>query len=373
MNRKKMEYSGISIFYFIVMMVFFIVSPNAKGEDYPENSKEQFGKGLLFGVPDINVEWHGFISVEYFDNQADAENPIPSFDSHNFYLSARAEIGTELVLFGEVEHEHGATVKIDRAFMDWQIEPYLTFRIGRFYVPFSYERVNYWAPARPMASRPFLVDIPFHEWSDSGIEILGRTGMIGYDFSIVNGPTALTENGIAITDDRDNNRNKAVVGRLNFFPLPLLQAGVAYAQGIYNIAGDKAYQLYEVDARWRPGKFDIWFEYDKRTGDDEGCSANSPPCDPAFTGDVANKEGYYVLASYNLIEDRKRIHYLKPILRFDTIKSSDAGSGYRRETVGLNWSPFAHFLLRSEYGYTQEIDQPNLANDGYMLSAVIDF
>lgn len=74
-----------------------------------------------------------------------------------------------------------------------------------------------------MVSRPLTTDIPFHEWSDTGIDLFGRFGMFGYEAALITGPLALTEEGIPITDIRDNNQNKAWVGRINAYLLLYLR------------------------------------------------------------------------------------------------------------------------------------------------------
>jgi hypothetical protein len=361
-------------FGFLGLILFFFVQPIHAASISETSSEEKTAKGLGFGFQDVVAEFHGFLNMEYFDFGKDSGHPNSSFDSHNFYISTRAEIAPDVVLFGEVEHEHGATIKVDRAFIDWELLDQLTLRAGRFYVPFSYERINYWAPVRLMTSRPFLVDIPFHEWSDSGLEVFGRMGMFGYDLSLVNGPFALTENGIPITDVRDNNKNKTGVARLNFYPLSSFQAGIAYGEGVYDSAGQLGYKLYEVDARFRKGPLDVWFEYDKRTGDDEPCvAAPLSTCDPLFSGDVAGKDGFYVAVTYNVLENVKHAHYLKPIIRYDQIRTLNPDQGAKRETVGLNWSPKPHMVLKSEYQWTQEFGQADLEDNGFMLAIVLDF
>ncbi len=337
-----------------------------------EYAEERPVKGLLFGSPDTFVELHGFINAEFFYFQKDAEH-LPSFDVHNFYLSAKAQIAPSISLFGEIEHEHGATVKVDRAFVDWELAAPLTLRMGRFYVPFSFERVYYWAPVRLMTSRPYTVDIPFHEWSDSGVEAFGRLGMVGYDFSVVNGPFALTENGIPITDVRDTNRNKAVVGRINLFPVTGFQLGGAYASGKYDATDKLGYRLYELDARLHYDRLDLWAEYDRRTGDDEPCDSSVVGCAPLFTGDPASKSGYYVLAAYDVVRAAPGIHYLRPIARYDTISNVESHSGKRRVTLGLNWSPKPHLVFKSEYQWSNDFGAPEAKDNGVMLAVVADF
>jgi hypothetical protein len=368
-----------------LLLLFFGLSVLASALPAQAQDGNMTVPGILYGSPDSYAEFHGFVVLEFYDFQKDGEtvgySPINTFDPHNFYLSARAKIASDLTVFGEIEHEHGAIIKVDRALIDWELAKFLTLRIGRFYVPISYERTHYWAPARMMTSRPFLVDIPFHEWADTGIEAVGRVGLLGYDLSVVNGPRALTENGIPITDVQDNNNNKAVVGRLNFFPASFIESGAAYAAGRYEdydptgTAPKLAFRIYELDARIHPGRLDVWMEYDRRFGDDEPCNfATDATCNPDFTGDPAGKVGYYALVAYNIIQNEKNINYLKPIVRYDKIENVDSKTGNKRVTAGLNWSPKPHFVIKTEYQWTTEFPKTvKQANNGAMVSVVADF
>jgi hypothetical protein len=327
---------------------------------------------LLFGSPGQRIEFHGFLNFEGYAFQDQAEHDKSSFDLHNFYLAAKAPITRDIALFGEVEYEHGATIRLDRAFVDWTVHSLLTLRMGRFYVPVSYERAHYWAPIRPMTGRPLPVDIPFHEWADTGFELFGRQGWFGYDVGVVNGPFALTENGIPITDVRDNNDNKTPFARLNLYPERGIEAGVAYSQGAFDRNGDLKFKLLEIDSRLHRGPLDVWAEYDRRFGDDEPAEGE-PGYEPLFTGDRGRKEGYYVLVACQVASGRRMLNYLKPMVRFDRLEVLDAHSGLRRLTVGLNWSPEPHVVFKSEYQWTDEFGGPHLRNNGAMMSVVADF
>lgn len=330
-------------------------------------------RGLLFGNPEREVEFHGFLNIEGFGFQRDAEHNVSSFDIHNFYFAAKATINSKIQVFAELEYEHGATIRLDRAFIDWNLHPWITLRVGRFYVPFSYERPRYWAPVRLMTSRPLVADISFHEWADTGIELHGRNKWVGYEFALVNGPQGLTERGIPSLEVRDNNSNKVPIFRLNLYPVKGLETGVAFAKGKYDREGKLDFRMFELDARFRRGRLDVWSEYQKRSGSDEPCSNEKLGCDPSFSGERARKEGYYALAAYRVLGERKGINYLKPVFRFDRVKTMDTQSEVRRVSTGLNWSPVPHFVFKSEYQWNFEVKGPQLKNNGLMFSAVADF
>jgi hypothetical protein len=357
----------------MVLSLLFLIPATAQAQSQESEKPVQ---GLLFGSSDIFVELHGFLNIEAFYFQKEAvDNFPPSFDLHNWYFSAKAQVAKQFTLFTEVEYEHGTeNIILDQAFFDWKAAPWMTTRIGRFFVPLSYERTHYLAPVRPMTSRPFMVDVAFHEWSDTGLELFGsltpRTGLIQYDLAVANGPQGLSEvglpQGIGISDT-DNNRNKTVVGRLNVNPIPGLTVGAAYATGEYDDKGKLGFKVFEYDGRYTVGRLDLWGEFMKRTGDDE------PTAILPFTGTKADLQGYYLLAAYNVIENTPNFYYLKPIVRYDTLFENTTHNGEHRLTVGLNYSPKGRIVFKSEYQFTRETGQPQKNNNGAMFSAVLDF
>lgn len=329
-------------------------------------------RDLLQDAHEDPVEFHGFLNFEGFSFQGDAARDIPSFDIHNFFLAAKAPIARGALLFLEIEYEHGSTVKLDRAFVDWSPDPLLTVRAGRFYVPVSQELLSYWAPIRLMTSRPLLVDIAFREWCDTGIELFGRRDWFGYNIGLVNGPQGLTESGIPFGDVRDNNRDKVPFARLNLYPAEGLEAGVAYASGAYDGRGGLKFRLVEFNSRLRHGPLDVWVEYDRRSGDDEP-APGTPGSEPAFNGDPARREGYYVQAAFEVLRRQKLVNYLKPVVRYERMEALASGAGARRLTAGVNWSPAPHLVIKTEYQWTTELRGASLRNDGAMISLVADF
>jgi hypothetical protein len=336
---------------------------------------EEAVKGLLFGGVDLGVEIHGFVNLEYFAFRRDPAHPDNSFDIHNVYLSTKAHPSPAVTLFAELEYEHGSAVKLDRAFLDFEIGRELTLRAGRFSAPLSYERVHYAAPVRLMTSRPFSAEVAFHEWVDTGVEAFGRIGWVGYSLAVLNGPRGLTAAGIPAVDVTSSHGSKTVLARLNAYAAPFLEAGVAGSAGAYDSRGRRWFYLAEVDARIRAGRLDVWAEADYRTGDDEPCSAATQVgCEPTFVGERARKLGAYVVAGYAAVQGAPLAHYLKPVLRFDEIRDLAERSGKRRATAGLDWSPQPHVVLKSELQWTFPFGQPGRPRIvGFMASAVADF
>jgi hypothetical protein len=72
-------------------------------------------------------------------------------------------------------------------------------------------------------------------------------------------------------------------------------------------------------------------------------------------------------------EGHPHLNYLKPLVRLDRYRIPGADSDLRRLTLGLNWSPQPHFVVKTEYQWTDEVRGPHLRNNGFMASFVVDF
>jgi hypothetical protein len=295
------------------------------------------------------VRLNGFAALELLHEDtpgADASTFVPQL-----HLATRAHVTHGTLLVGEIGYEHGAELHVDRVFIEVQVAPWLTLRAGRFYAPLSYERLNHYAPIRLTTTRPLLADIAFGDWTDAGIGASGRHGSLGWDVAVVNGPAALSEPGMTPHFLRDNNANKAVVARLSYDPFPGLEAGGAVAYGRYDPQGKLAFRNVELDARLRRGRLDVWFEYDRRDGDDEPCtSVEGTACDALFTGTRAGQHGAYLLAAYSVLEGRPWIQYLKPLARVEFVEELHTRTLRHRATAGLAWSPRPHVVAKAEYG-----------------------
>lgn len=345
--------------------------------------------GIKFGAPGTFAEFHGFINARYFDFEKDSDqgrnDGISTFDVHNLYIAALAKIHPRVSIFGEVEYEHtgkdtaGLEIFVDRAFIDWEtIEQYLTLRLGSFNPPIGYELAEYVAPVRKFESRPMYVsEILFDEWVDTGLWGRGqlKTPLLGilYDLSILNGPKGLVP---ASQQNRDTNSDRTFVGRIGLAPnigeAGYAEAGFSYAKGKYDVDAQKEFKIFVVDARLQMMGLDIRGEYADRSGDDDGLVQ-------------ADAQGFYVQASYKTPPLGGLINYIEPKVRYDVsdmdldkdgarkIENDLSGNDeFSRITVGINWSPYPHFLIKTEYQFIEE-DKENLDNDGFMISAVADF
>jgi hypothetical protein len=340
-------------------------------------------KGLLFGSENIFVEFHGFLNVEGYSFQKQATTPNSSFDLNNWFFSAKVEPVKKVTIFAEVAYQHGTQdIQLDRAFGDWTAAPWATLRIGRFYSPLSYQRNHDLAPVSLLVSQPLMASVGLADWSDTGVEAFGSPSRsikwLQYDVAVVNGPHTLADTSAgqfglpAIgQDDRDSYAAKTVIGRVNFLPLDGLTLGAAYASGKCDNSQQNSINISELDARWTTGRLDVRAEYMNRTGDDEIDASPIPGGETQIY--YAQMHGWYAQAAYDLIRDRDSIKFLRPVVRFDTLKTSATESGTNRVTVGLDYSPASHLLVKGEYEMLRQFGQAQQAGDGAMMSLVLDF
>lgn len=349
--------------------------------------------GIKFGTTGTFAEFHGFVNARYFDFERESDQGkaggVSTYDVHNLYIAALAKVHPRVSIFGEVEYEHtgfpapnssssgAGSIVVDRAFIDWKaIDQYLALRIGTFNPPFGHELAEYVAPIRKFESRPIYVDeILFHEWVDVGVWGRGqvKTSVVGilYDLSVLNGPSGFNPSN---RQNRDNNSSRTLLGRIGLAPnigeAGYSEIGLSYATGNYDPAAEKEFKILGIDAKLQLMGLDLRGEYAKRSGDDDGAIQ-------------AKAKGFYVQASYKTSPMGNLINYIEPKIRYDqsdvdkdgskTIESTlAADDDFTRWTVGVNWSPYPHFLFKTEYQFIDE-DKENLDNDGFMISAVVDF
>lgn len=329
---------------------------------------------LKYGSEEFFVEIHGFFAQEYFDFQSDGKrNGTPSFDNHYFYLFINPRIRQNLWLETEIEYEHGGQkIELDRVELFWQIAESATVYMGRFYAPFGIER-KYWYPSlNPLISRPMLSQvITLANWYSVGVGINGTiplgTTTFNYDAALANGLTSplrdvLHPGNVSLSPMRDNNADKALTGRIGFSPFQYLELGASFYTGKYD--ADERYRISflgsDVDLEFRNlslrGEY-VWSPVETAQGDHR-------------------RSGFYLQIAYQLLKEHKYLNYLGLTARYDTLdldRDDTNNEDLNRLTLGLNISPYPHFLFKIDYEIVTERAAPGLANNGIWIQAVLDF
>src|SRR5581483_6582478 len=292
---------------------------------------------------------------------------------NHFYLNVIARVNPKLFVLSEIEWEHGGDeIKVDRAYISWEISPMLQIRLGKFYSPFGYEIREYQTPVLKLASRPLFVEtLEYGEWVDVGVNVYGTFGVrkygVNYDVAVMNGPKGIL--GDVDLQTTDTNNNKMLAGRVAAY-WEGLQFGVSYATGKYDPANSLRLALWGIDAKWNWGGWDIRGEYVARGGDDD-------PADVVEGAPVAAKPwGYYLQASYQFFLNRPMLYAVEPVVRYDGVdpdKKVKDNTDLSRITIGVGVMPYPHYAIRAEYQVIREKYGPSLDNNGLNIIAVADF
>ncbi|MFQ5780239.1 MAG: hypothetical protein ACE5HN_05575 [Nitrospiria bacterium] len=376
------------IFRFItVCLICFMALPAAAQE--PGNGVP----GIPYGNAETFAEFHGFINLDYRDFGRDApdvkEGEGKTFDQTDFYFNAIAKIRENVTAFGEVEYKHGGEkVFVDRAFINWRIRGDLTLDFGKMYAPFGLEILEYQAPVRRLASRPFMVDdLLYDEWTEVGFRISqdfpDLRFPISYHLALVNGPAGFREDD---RQNRDNNGKPIFIGRITAKPHETVTLGVSYAGGKYDQARTKDIHLVGLEANLRWDGLDLRGEYVRRSGDDQvvvektvlpGATISDPPTTSIQTTVIpSDASGYYIQVSYRFFLELPNLNYIEPVVRHDARdpdRDIDDNNDRSRWAIGLNASPYPHFLFKIEYDFISERHGGSLKNNAVLAEVVVDF
>ncbi len=327
---------------------------------------------LKYGSEEFFVEIHGFFAQEYFDFQRDGKRDgIPSFDNHYFYLFVNPRVRHNLWLETELEYEHsGQKIELDRAELFWRLAESATIYMGRFYAPFGIEW-KYWYPSlNPFVSRPMPSrEITLEHWYSIGVGIKGaislKTTTFNYDIALINGLTSPLRDVLESSPflvPYDNNADKAIMGRIGFSPFQGLEFGTSFYTGKYDEGERYRISFLGGDANFEFKNLSLRGEY------------VLSPLETA-QGNYS-RSGFYLQVAYQLLKEYKYLNYLELAARYDTFdlnRDVTNNEDLNRLTLGLNVSPYPHFLFKIDYEIIVERVAPKQANNGIWIQAVLDF
>lgn len=364
--------------------------------------RESQGQSDIFSqaTGDLGVEIHGHLQFEHENYESEGSRSGDStFDNQYFTLWIGKQITEDLRAVIEIEYEHGGTdsqtggtggggggqTEIDQAMAVWNPGGYDEFgiKIGKFYVPFGIERFSYAGPQNRLVSRP----APFQRiwpgtYADNGVAIQGRVGddvAFIYELAAVNGlgPAAATSIRTA-RQGRDNEDNKAMVGRIAVAFGDEFEFGTSYYEGKYNefqvlghaLAPDSEFDLIYngIDARMTLGQLDVrgeWIESSVETGE-------------TLTNGFRNfrRQGYYIQTAWRQEVGLEFLDYLDGVVRFDskdentTVKdTADTNTWALGVTFGVN----EHLKFKVERQMVHERGPVKLDNDAWLMQASVQF
>lgn len=347
-------------------------------------------KGLGYGADTSFLTWHGYLDLEF----KKAQDEVSAFDLHEFYLSAKAQIGSKVSVTGEFEYEHSPEefVLPLQAYVDYSMHPAFNVRGGIFFAPVGLPRAYTLRGNKNRMVRQVALttDLMFEDWAERGVNVFGQfQNGLYYDFALTNGiadtmaPGDRTFEDIGEHEDddgegeehehevQDNNENKAVFLRTGYnkaMASGALNVAVSYATQKYDDEGELGMTHMGMDVRYlHHNGLRFQGEFAKRTGDDN-------PFDLAH-GISADAYGWVVQVSKRqLFNNRKS--FWEPVFQIDTIdlnEHTDTDGDKTVSAVGLLVSPVQNYLLKFEYDWVKEKHGEPIRNNKLWLALVAEF
>lgn len=341
-----------------------IAVPVAGTGGEPEGKVTMFPEDYAFDIASVRAEpeedwkkfhFHGFFEVTSPIHGRDDESQQSSsqfLKDNELTLWLGKQISRKLSFGSEIEIKDGfKTYELERCEFDYEIiGKALIFRLGKFKYPLGIERLVESAPLNKLIDRPFpSIRIIPGTYSDIGGMFHGAIAFphdtkLKYEIAL--------SNGLAGPDHEDvqqlwdNNRNKAMGGRLGYEMLPGLEIGSSYSRGKYDKDDQLSIDFLGADIQFKKGNLEVRGEY-----------ITSHVEQSSVDGGDYNRDGYYVQVSYRYPFLLNYIKYLEGVFRFDSVDPNrDITDGHEadRIAVGINYSPSEHFVFKLEYEIENE-------------------
>jgi hypothetical protein len=343
----------------------------------------------------------------------------PTFSNPRLVLGVAATLSEKQNIFfnSEIEYEFGGReVEVEQAFIEWKAVPEFGFRGGIFTPPVGRFNVYHDSNLNLTTIRPLLNQFVVPTaYSDTGLGVrgrfkLGKRAKLSYEFDVVNGMRATGEEEegeeqaagpfsrllgqaeaaqIGDTAFQDNNRDKAVVGRVGFSPFNGFEFGVSGYRG--RITDDDeprvTARLVFFDASYRRRNFLLNAEYGRSSITGAGIARRSPrppafdPNDEESAERLAEflaqpspgQDGFYAEGSYQFRPRvvRERFDeggYVAPVVRYEGARLDRTLRNFylnrTRLTVGLNVAPSSSAIFKFNYLFNRTAaPAPRLAGE----------
>jgi hypothetical protein len=306
-----------------------------------------------------------------------------------------------IVFNSELEYEFaGNEVEVEQAFVEWKVRPEFAFRGGVFVPALGRFNVYHDSNLNLTTIRPLLNQFVVPTaYSDAGLGIRGRFKLprrmkLSYELDVVNGMRAGGEGGeesgavgpfsrlagqaeaaeIHGLAFEDNNRDKAVVGRVGLSPFKGFEFGLSGYRGRASDDDDPrvtASMLF-FDASYRRGGLVINGEYGRSRLTGAGVPRRSP-APPVFNPNneesadalaeflaapAPGQDGFYVEGSYQfrprfVVRHFDEGGFIAPVFRFEGVRLDrtlrDFYLNRTRATVGLSVAPSSDVIFKLNY------------------------
>ena len=360
------------------------------------------GAGNLLRTDRITIGGYGDAQFRGSGVNEKAEGGgTPTFAAPRLVLGVAATLSEKhnILFNSEIEYEFaGREVEVEQAFLEWKVRPEFAFRGGIFVPALGRFNVYHDSNLNLTTIRPLLNQFVVPTaYSDTGLGVRGRFRLsrrarLSYEFDVVNGMSAAGEEEeggappfsrltgqaeaahVGSSAFQDNNRDKAVVGRVGFSPLAGLEFGVSGYHGRASDDDDPRVtaRMLFFDASLRRKGFLFNAEYGRSWITGAGVARRSPRPPVFVAGDEESAEelaeflaqtspgqdGFYVEGSYqfrprSVVEHFDRGGYVAPVVRFEGVRLDRTIPNFylnrTRLTVGLNVAPSSSAIFKINY------------------------
>jgi hypothetical protein len=345
-----------------------------------EDMKLSTEKDVGYGAETSFLTWHGYLDLEFLNQ----EGAVATFDLHEFYLSAKAQVSQKVSVTAEFEYEHAPEKLIlpIQAYADYKFSDALVVRGGIFFVPIGLPRTYTLRgnKNRMIRQNALTHDLMFENWAEHGINVFGqfKSGFF-YDLALTNGMPNTMATGDSWFDGfntlqdhtEDNNSNKASFARVGFQKkngTGDFNVGVSYATQKYDPAGEKEMTHSGFDVRYLH-KSGLRFqgEYMRREGDDNAVDLTK--------GIAADANGWVAQVSRRFPFNSRK-SYIEPVFQVDAIdlnEHTQTNGDKMYSAVGLVLSPVQNYSVKFEYDWVKEVHGANIKNNKLWLALVAEF
>ena len=366
----------------------------------------------------ISTESHSYADLVrntyiggYMDHELEFdENGNHTFDQHRLIPFIYSDVSDRVKFATEIEIEHGGTnssggiqgkkgeLKIEFATIDFLMTDWLNFRGGIILSPLGKFNLTHDSPLQDLTDRPMVSTriIPT-TLSESGMGFFGtiyptELSKLSYEIYAVNGFSAQDGSSVAggglnfIRSSRgsqqdDNNRNPAIVGRLAYSPFLGLEIGLSAHTGYIDQHGDSRMTIKAVDWTYQRGAFELVGEYAHASIERDDGDVNGIPKSDLYNGDMW---GYYVEPRYHfmpqLLKDIAPTIFTEnstftAVVRMGglDINNPTPGSDDTRQTrltPGFNFRYTEDTVFKAEYQFNWENDHRTETSNNSLVFSV---
>ena len=313
----------------------------------------------------------------YLDTEWVSQGNTNTFKAHRFILHYGSVVSEKVRFNSEIEYEYGGFVtnvdnvknvqngeiKIEQAYVDYDVTDYATLRTGIVLVPLGQLNIYHDSDLRDFTARPLVnyYIIPT-TWMDTGVGVVGETELadveLTYEAVMINGldhqNTYSSTKGLRNMRPNfknDTNQGKAVAGRIGIIP------NINSEFGLSTYQGQSKQSLIALDARYALGALQFKGEY--ATYED---------------GYDNEANGFYIETKYNLATLIGMTEALNLLIRLDEVDliAKDPNYGLiNRKTLGINYRPIQALVYKLEYAINET--QGKRGDDTLMASVALGF